>query len=372
MREYLLVALLAASATYLLSGLARQLAMRTGAVAKVRDRDVHVTPVPYFGGVAMLGGVALAFLMAQQLPFLGRHATVGRDAWVVFIAGVVICLIGVLDDLLDLPAAAKFGGQCLAAGIVVVGGVRIYWIPLPDSILALDDSMSIVLTAFFILVCTNAVNFVDGLDGLAAGVVAIGASAFFAYAYLLAYEQELVRATTASLITVVICGICIGFLPHNFHRARMFMGDSGAMLLGLLMAASTVSLTGQLDPSTLKTGGGDLLPAILPIILPFAIMFLPLLDLLLAYVRRTIAGNWWYVADKQHIHHQLLERGHSHRGAVTLMYLWTALVSYGVIGFGLFGSLPMLLVFLGLLMLAAALTLWPLNRPQREDANSSS
>lgn len=363
MREYLLVAILAAAGTYLLSGLARRFALQTGAVARVRDRDVHTTPIPYFGGIAMLGGTALAFALAEQLPFLGRHATVGRDAWVVFVAGLVICAIGVLDDLLELPAAAKFGGQCLAAGIVVVGGVRIYWIPLPNSIISLDDSLAIVVTLLFILVCTNAINFVDGLDGLAAGVVAIGAAAFFVYAYGLAYEQELVRATTASLITVVICGICIGFLPHNFYRAKMFMGDSGAMLLGLLMAASSVSFTGQFDPSTLTAGDGDLLPAILPIILPVAVMFLPLLDLVLAYIRRTLAGKWWYVADKQHLHHQLLERGHSHRGAVMLMYAWTAIVSFGVVLFGLFGSWTMLWIFLAVVVIVLALTLWPLNRP---------
>lgn len=363
MREYALVAILAAAATYLLSGLARKLAMSVGAVARVRARDVHTTPIPYFGGIAMLGGTALAFLMAQQLPFLGRHVTVSRDAWVVLIAGTVICAIGVLDDLLELPAAAKFGGQCLAAGIVAVGGVRIYWIPLPNSILALDDSLAIVVTLIFILVCTNAINFVDGLDGLAAGVVAIGASAFFVYAYGLAYEQELVLATTASLITVVIAGVCIGFLPHNFYKAKMFMGDSGAMLLGLLMAASSVSFTGQFDPSVLAPGSGDLLPAIMPIILPVAVMFLPLLDLVLAYVRRTMAGKWWYVADKQHLHHQLLERGHSHRGAVILMYTWTAIISFGFVLFGLFGSWTMLWIFLVVVIVALILTLWPLNRP---------
>ncbi|MGV8847170.1 MraY family glycosyltransferase [Tessaracoccus sp.] len=331
MREYLLVLLVAAATTYLLAGACRTIAVRTGAMATVRSRDVHTEPIPYFGGVAMLGGLAVAFWLALQLPFLGRHASVAHDASAVLWAGLVICVIGVLDDKYDMPALVKLGGQVLAAGVAVLGGVRIYWIPLPDSIVGVDEPTSIIITVFFIALCVNAINFVDGLDGLAAGVVAIGSGAFFAYSYVLAYEQELVRATTASLITVATCGICIGFLGHNFHPAKMFMGDSGAMLLGLLMAMSAISFTGQLDPSVLAGGPGDILPATLPILLPFAALALPFLDLVLAYVRRTLNGQYWFVADKQHLHHRLVARGHSHRGAVLLMYAWTAVISVGLV-----------------------------------------
>ncbi|MGA4668568.1 MraY family glycosyltransferase [Propionibacteriaceae bacterium Y1923] len=336
MREYLLVLLIAAMATYLTSGLWRRIALRAGAVAKVRDRDVHAVPIPYFGGVAMLFGIAVAFLAAAQLPFLGRLEIVRHDSLVILAAGAVICLVGVVDDLLDLPAIVKFAGQVLAAGIVVVNGVRMYWIPLPNSIIALDTATSIMITVFFIVLCANAVNFVDGLDGLAAGVVAIGAGAFFLYTYLLAYEQDFVRATTASLVTVAVTGVCLGFLPHNFFPARMFMGDSGALLLGLMLAASTISLTGQIDSSQLRSTEGGLVPAYLPIILPVAILALPLLDLLLAYVRRTMAGRWWFKPDKQHLHHRLLQLGHSQPWAVGVMYLWTALISFGVILVGLY------------------------------------
>ncbi len=331
MREYLLVLLVAAATTYLLAGACRTIAVRTGAMATVRSRDVHTEPIPYFGGVAMLGGLGVAFWLALQLPFLGRHASVAHDASAVLWAGLVICVIGVLDDKYDMPALVKLGGQVLAAGVAVLGGVRIYWIPLPDSIVGVDEPTSIIITVFFIALCVNAINFVDGLDGLAAGVVAIGSGAFFAYSYVLAYEQELVRATTASLITVATCGICIGFLGHNFHPAKMFMGDSGAMLLGLLMAMSAISFTGQLDPSVLAGGPGDILPATLPIILPFAALALPFLDLVLAYIRRTRNGQYWFVADKQHLHHRLVARGHTHRGAVLLMYAWTAVISVGLV-----------------------------------------
>ncbi|MEZ5085537.1 MAG: MraY family glycosyltransferase [Tessaracoccus sp.] len=331
MREYLLVLLVAGAATYLLAGLCRSIAVRTGVLALPRDRDVHTEPIPYFGGVAMFGGLGVALTLAIQLPFLGRYAVVGHDAMAVVLAGFVITLVGVIDDRYDLSPFIKLAGQGLAAGIAVLQGVRIFWIPLPNSIFILDDATSILLTVGFIALCVNAVNFVDGLDGLAAGVIAIGSGVFFAYTYYLAYEQELVRATTASLITVATCGVCIGFLAHNFHPAKMFMGDSGAMLLGLLMAMSAISFTGQIDTGALVPERGGMLPALLPVLLPFAVMVLPFVDLLAAWVRRTRKGQFWFVADKDHIHHRLLARGHSHRGAVFLMYGWTAVVSVGLV-----------------------------------------
>ncbi len=218
---------------------------------------------------------------------------------------------------------------------------------------------------FFIVLCSNAVNFVDGLDGLATGVVGIGAVAFFAYSYFLTVNQDLTRATTSSLITVAIAGACLGFLPHNFFPARMFMGDSGAMLLGLLLATSTISLTGQIDTSQLADGTGGLVPTVLPLVLPIAILALPFLDLVLAFVRRTYAGRWWFVADKQHLHHRLLERGHSQRRAVVLMYIWSALVSFGVIVLGLVSNDRQWQVVAVVVVLALVLLLITVGRPVR-------
>ena len=360
MREYLLVLLVAAGTTYLLSGLARSIAVRTGALATVRSRDVHTEPIPYFGGVAMFGGLVVAFLLALQMPFLGRYTTVEHDAWAVVWAGLIITVIGVLDDKYDMPAMVKLGGQVLAAGVAVLQGVRIYWIPLPNRIVALDDVTSILITVFFIALCVNAVNFVDGLDGLAAGVVTIGSGAFFSYTYVLAYEQELVRATTASLITVATCGIAAGFLLHNFHPAKMFMGDSGAMLLGLLMAMSAISFTGQLDPGATDQQDGNLLPALLPILLPLAALALPIADLILAWARRTWKGQHVFHADKQHLHHRLLAMGHSHWGAVLLMYGWTAVVSVGLVAVAL-SSWPYMGWVVGLALLTVlGLTVRPM------------
>jgi UDP-GlcNAc:undecaprenyl-phosphate/decaprenyl-phosphate GlcNAc-1-phosphate transferase len=369
MREYLLVLLIAAATTYLISGLCRRLALRTGALAKVRDRDVHTVAMPYFGGVAMLCGVAVAIVIAWHLPFLGKQALVRQDSRAVLIAAAVICLVGVLDDLFDLNALAKFAGQVLAAGIVVALGVKMLWIPLPNQTIALDDAASIAITIFFIVLCSNAVNFVDGLDGLATGVVGIGAFAFFAYSYVLTVQQDLTRATTSSLITVAVAGACLGFLPHNFFPARMFMGDSGAMLLGLLLAASTISLTGQIDSNALDDGSGGLLPTVLPLVLPLAILALPFLDLALAFIRRTYAGRWWFLPDKQHIHHRLLERGHSQRRAVMIMYVWSGLVSFGVIALGLIRSWPVVVVIAVIGLVLVSLTV---GRPVNPDARLKS
>ena len=360
MREYLLVLLIAAATTFAVSGLARRVALRTGAVAQVRARDVHTVAMPYFGGVAMLAGVAAAFVVAWHLPFLSKQAPLLQDSRAVLVAAVVICLVGVLDDLFDLNALAKFAGQILAAGIAVLMGVKMFWIPLPNGVIALDNSASIAITVFFIVLCSNAVNFIDGLDGLATGVVGIGAAAFFAYSYVLYYQQDLVRATTSGLIMVAIVGACLGFLPHNFWPARMFMGDSGALLLGLLLATSSISLTGQFDTSQLENNGGGLIPAYLPLLLPLAILALPFLDVLLAYVRRTYAGKWWFVADKQHLHHRLLERGHSQRRAVLLMYVWSALVSFAVIALGLVRNWQ---VFVAIAVVALLLSFLTLGRP---------
>jgi UDP-GlcNAc:undecaprenyl-phosphate GlcNAc-1-phosphate transferase len=362
-REYLLVLLVAASVTYLASGLCRRLALRMGALAKVRDRDVHTIEMPYFGGVAMLAGVAAAVLLAWHLPFLGREATVQQDSRGILVAALVICVVGVLDDLYDLSALTKFAGQVLAAGLAVALGIKMFWIPLPGETVSLDNSASVAITVFFIVLCSNAVNFVDGLDGLATGVVGIGALAFFAYTYSLTVNEGLIRATTASLVTVAIAGACLGFLPHNFFPARMFMGDSGAMLLGLLLATSTISLTGQIDTSQLQGSAGGLIPAVLPLVLPLAILALPFLDLVLAFVRRTYAGRWWFVADKQHLHHRLLEHGHSQRRAVLLMYIWSALVSFGVIVLGLVHSDAQWTVVAVVALLAVVLLLVTLGRP---------
>ncbi|MEJ7774396.1 MAG: MraY family glycosyltransferase [Nocardioidaceae bacterium] len=335
MREYLLVFLVAACVTYLLTVVAREIAVRTGAFAKVRDRDVHAEPIPYLGGLAMLGGMGAAYVVARELPFLSNSGPfVFRDAGIVLIAGAGICMVGVVDDIFDLDALTKLGGQVLAAGFLIYFGKQFFYFPGSDGYqYALDPNQGALLTGFVVVATINAVNFVDGLDGLAAGVVGIGAIAFFLFCYQLTVLNDLPRATTAALLSMALAGACAGFLIHNFHPARVFMGDSGSMLIGLVLSSSAVTLTGQFNSAELtrEVDGSQfsLLVTLLPLFLPISILIVPLADLVLAVLRRSWAGRSPMSPDKLHLHHRLLEIGHSHRRAVLIMWLWAALVSFG-------------------------------------------
>lgn len=344
MREYLLVFLIAAATTYLLTVIAREIALRTGAVAKVRDRDVHAVSIPYLGGLAMLGGLVAAYLVARQLPFLSQSDPfVFRDAGVVLIAGALICAVGVLDDLFELDALTKLGGQVLAAGFLIAFGIQYVFFPGGDGVqVTIDPAQGALLTGFIVVATVNAVNFVDGLDGLAAGVVGVGALAFFVYCYQLSDINNVTLATTGALLSASLAGACAGFLPHNFHPARLFMGDSGSMLLGLVLSASAVTLSGQFDPNQISAGAAgsraSFVPTLLPLLLPVSLLVIPILDLVLAVVRRTRAGRSPFAPDKQHLHHRLLEIGHSHRRAVVIMWMWAALVAFGTVLMSLYSE----------------------------------
>jgi UDP-GlcNAc:undecaprenyl-phosphate/decaprenyl-phosphate GlcNAc-1-phosphate transferase len=349
MREYLLIFLVALAVTYVLAVLARELAMRTGAFARVRDRDVHEIPIPYFGGVAMMGGLVAAYVVAVHLPLLHSspsHVVIFHDTRAILVGGAIMCLVGVLDDLFELDALTKLVGEGLAAAVVVVQGVEIFWIPLPGRgslpAFSLGGSQAALLTILLIVATVNAVNFVDGLDGLAAGVVGIGAIAFFTYSVLLVFVNQVEGGTTAAILTAALAGVCVGFLPHNFFPARMFMGDSGALLIGFMLACSTISLTGQYPASRISQGvfgaTASLLPAMLPLLLPFAVLLVPFVDLLLAVIRRTRAGLSPFAPDMKHLHHRLLEMGHSQRRAVMVMYLWAGLVAFGSVVLSLFSG----------------------------------
>lgn len=333
MREYLLVFLVALVVTYLLTVIAREIALRTGAVAAVRDRDVHATPIPYLGGLAMLGGLLAAYVVAVQLPFLSRSDEfVFQDAGTVLLAGALVCALGVLDDIFDIDALTKFGGQLLVVGLLVWQGVRFYYFPGPDGTqFSLDDAQATVLTLLVVIGTINAVNFVDGLDGLAAGVVGIGALAYFLFCYILSSQNNLTLATTGAFLSAALAGACAGFLPHNFHPARLFMGDSGSMLIGLVLSASTLTLTGQFDSNAISSSGNSFFVTVMPVMLPVSLLMVPMIDLVLAVVRRTRAGRSPFSPDKQHLHHRLLEIGHSQRRAVFIMWIWAGLLATGAV-----------------------------------------
>jgi UDP-GlcNAc:undecaprenyl-phosphate GlcNAc-1-phosphate transferase len=276
----------------------------------------------------MLAGIGAAFLVASQVPFLdGVFAT--RGPWAILAAGAMVCLLGVADDIWGLDALTKLAGQALAAGLLAWQGVQLVSLPVAGVTVG-SGGMFLALTVVGVVVTINAVNFVDGLDGLAAGVMAIGGGAFFVYTYLLTRGTNTDDySSLASLVVATLVGACVGFLPHNFNPARIFMGDSGAMLLGLLLASSTIAVTGQVDPAVVSDA--RIVPAFFPILLPVAVLLLPLTDLALAVVRRMKNGQSPFVADRMHLHHRLLDLGHTHARAVLIMYLWTAVMAFGAV-----------------------------------------
>lgn len=335
MREYLLAILVAALVSYLLTPSVRRFAVWFGAQAVPRERDVHVIPTPRLGGLAMFGGMVAALVVATGLPEM-RKVLADGDINVTrafLLSGGLIVLIGIADDRWEVDALTKFAGQVAAAGIFIMQGIQIYALPLPTGeSLTLPPAYGVPLTVLVVVATINAVNFIDGLDGLAAGVVGIAALGLFSYAYLLSRTNGLTTLSAATLIAAVLFGMCAGFLPHNFSPAKIFMGDTGSMLIGLLLSASTIMLTGQFDPTILTNG---LFPFFVPMLLVPAVAAIPFIDMLLAVWRRTNQGRSPFSPDKQHLHHRLLELGHSTRRAVLIMYFWVGLLASGLVGFAL-------------------------------------
>jgi UDP-GlcNAc:undecaprenyl-phosphate GlcNAc-1-phosphate transferase len=326
--EYALICCVAAAGSYLLTPIARRLAISWGAVARPRDRDVHAVATPRLGGLALFAGFAMAIVLAHQLPTL-RATFANWDIDWVLVAGAIICAIGVLDDKYELDSVTKLAGQVVATGVMVTkGGVQLSAVYLPGAgTVSLGRDVAIPVTILLTVLTINAMNFIDGLDGLAAGVTAIGAIAFFAFAYHLASVNYIDVANTPTLLTAALAGTCIGFLPHNFSPARIFMGDSGSMLVGLVLsAAGTTAATGA-DPQSFGHLLGAL-PLALPL-LPIAVLAVPFVDLVLAIIRRVRRGQSPFAPDKEHLHHRMLEIGHTHRRAVLLLYFWSALLAFG-------------------------------------------
>ncbi len=368
LRELLLVLFTAAVVTFLGTGAVRVVAIRFGAVAVPRDRDVHVQPIPRLGGVGMYVGMLVALLFAQQLPALTRGFEFTTDISAVLVAGFVIVLVGVIDDRWGLDALTKFVGQVTAAGILAVMGVSWYIIyqPFGDTTVILDQLQAGLVTVAVTVVMINAMNFVDGLDGLAAGLGLIASLAICAFSVGLLHDQGGdVSAYPPAMIAAALAGACLGFLPHNFQPARIFMGDSGSMLIGLTLAAVSTSASGRISLSAY--GSRDLLGLLTPLLLVSAVMFIPILDLLLAIVRRTRAGVSPFSPDKMHLHHRLMQIGHSHRRVVLLIYLWVGVLAFGAVGSALIDRRVVVLLVAAGLVFALVVTAVPSWRGLQQD-----
>jgi UDP-GlcNAc:undecaprenyl-phosphate GlcNAc-1-phosphate transferase len=367
-REFLLVLCVTAAVTYLLTGPVRKFAIVAGAMPEIRERDVHREPTPRMGGIAMFGGMCAGLLVASKLTTLASifSSSNGSDVPALLAGASIMWVIGVLDDKWGVDALVKLGAQMVAAGVMVWRGLTVLWLPVPGiGAVSIPETWGTLLAVALVVMSVNAVNFIDGLDGLAAGMVCIAALAFFVYAYRLSYGYGVPDALPATLFSVVLVGMCVGFLPHNLHPARIFMGDSGALLLGLVLSVSMISLSGRVDPAVLapqiNTSQTEathaMVPIYIPLLLPLTVIAIPLADLLLAVVRRTWAGKSPFAADKQHLHHRLLEIGHSHSRAVMIMYFWAALIAFGTVAFSvgrteaLLVKIAMTLCLVGILVL---------------------
>ena len=358
MDDFLIVGAVAAVVTFVLTPLTRVLAFRVGAVASPSDRKVHEKPTPSLGGLAMLGGVGAGLLTAWALGTFDPVFRSFTDIAGVVVAGLIIFAVGVADDIREVSAPAKVAGIVLAGVILALAGVSVLWFRIPfTGFVQLSADLSVVVTVVWLLVMANAVNLIDGLDGLAGGIVAIASGTFFIYALQLAQDGVLFDSNPGALLAVITAGICIGFLPLNIHPAKTFMGDGGALLLGLMLAASTVSVGGRVDQAV----DGQVFFFFAPLVIPLLLLGVPLLDLTLAVLRRaTRKGVGIADADKEHLHHRLMRLGHGHRRTVFILWLWTALLCGVVLYSTITGSGAAALPFAGG---ALALALYTIFRP---------
>ena len=345
MTDYLIVGAIAAVVTLLLTPLTRVLAFRVGAVASPSARKVHSSPTPSLGGLAMLGGVGAGLLAAWTMGTFDAVFRSFTDIAGVVLAALIIFTVGVADDIREVSAPAKVAGIVLAGVVLALAGVSVLWFRVPfTGFVQLSADLSVVVTVVWLLVMANAVNLIDGLDGLAGGIVAIASGSFFIYAVQLGRDGVLFDSNPGALLAVITAGVCVGFLPLNIHPAKTFMGDGGALLLGLMLAASTVSVGGRVDQAV----SGQVFFFFAPLVIPLFLLGVPLVDLVLAVLRRaTRKGVGISEADKEHLHHRLMRLGHGHRRTVLILWLWTALLCGLVLYSTLTGSGAAALPFAG-------------------------
>lgn len=368
LRELGLVILVAAAITYLSTGIIRTVMVKSGRLNEIRERDVHVIPKPRLGGVAMFSGFLGAVFLADQLPALTRgFMPITPEMNAVIWAGFVIVVVGALDDLFDLDAITKLVGQVIGAVTMSLLGLTwsILYVPFGGgTTLLLDQVQSTILTSLLTVALINALNFVDGLDGLSAGVGMIAGAAILLFSLTILFDQNgAVSAYPPAIIAAALVGICAGVLPHNFEPSRIFMGDSGSMLIGLLLAAASTSASGKINMSLY--GAADLIALISPIIVVLAAVAIPLLDLVMAVVRRVGRGASPFAPDKMHLHHRLLSIGHTHRRVVLVLYTWASAVAFGAVSFSVVPPLFATGLSICGILIAVAVTAVPVMKSRR-------
>ena len=315
----------AAAVTFITTPLVRRMAIRMGAVVGPEERRVHTVPTPTLGGAAMFVAFLAAMMVASRLSGFANVFHGSSEPLAVVLGAAVIFSVGLLDDVREVSAPAKVAGMVLAGGVLSLLGVTMFYFRIPLSerdFVSLSPDLAPLVGIVWVAGMANAINLIDGLDGLAAGIVAIAAGAFFLYTTRLS-NGILPQDSIGPLVAVVTCGVCVGFLPHNFHPAKIFMGDGGALLLGLLMASSTMVVGGRVDDQF----SGQTYFFFAPLVIPLVILGLPILDTMFAVVRRATRHARLTQADKEHLHHRLMRMGHGHRRSVLILWAWTAVLS---------------------------------------------
>ena len=291
---------LAAVVVALMTPVLMRVAWRLGVVDRPGGRRIHDRPIPLLGGVAMLAGILAA---------VAPNVDVDERYRMILLGAVAICLLGAIDDRFGIPPLPKLLGQIACAAIPVASGMTIdaVTIPLIQPSAVSFGVLAYPLTIVFIVAVANVVNLADGMDGLAAGVCAISAITFAILALSLG-------RISAAVLAAAIAGACLGFLPWNFNPAKVFMGDSGALLLGFLLAC--VSIQG-----VMKTA------AALALVFPLVVLLVPILDTSFVILKRLKSGRSIASADRSHFHHRLLRVGYTQRQAVGLLYAWSGVLA---------------------------------------------
>ena len=369
---YLFIGAVAAIVTFIATPLTVRLALRRGWVVAPDERRVHQVPTPHVGGIAMFLGFVVALALAWRM---GRFSPIfdnNSEPMGVLLAALVIFGTGLVDDVREISSPAKVTGTVVAGLFLVWFGVTMFYFRVPFvDVFVLSDDWVPLITILWLMGMSQAINLIDGLDGLAAGIVAIAAASFFLYSRRLDTLGVLAQPNIGPLIAIIALGVCLGFLPHNFNNAKIFMGDSGALFLGLLMAVSTSVVGGRADPNSQAYLPGQTYFFLAPLFIPLFILGVPILDMIFAIVRRTVGRQGLATADKGHLHHRLVDLGHGQRRSVLILWLWTALLS-GFVLYPIFTDARTALIPIGTLAIALSLytVLHPEVRRIRKDSRS--
>jgi UDP-GlcNAc:undecaprenyl-phosphate GlcNAc-1-phosphate transferase len=322
--QFVPVVVAAALVTVATTPLFRRLSFAIGAVQKPDERRVHTRPTALLGGAAILLGFLAGLGVAWRSTDFAAVFDASTIPLGVALGAIVMFGVGQLDDLREVSPPAKIAGTVLSGSILSIAGVTILFFRIPFAgLLSLSPDMSTLLTVLWVIGMTTAINYVDGLDGLAAGIVAIAALALLLYCERLHHIGAVGPDNVGPIIAAAVLGACLGFLPHNFHPARIFMGDAGALLLGILMAAATIAVGGNTDAQF----SGQTFFFFAPLFIPLVILGVPIFDTAFSILRRARRGMGVTVADKDHLHHRLMRLGHGQRRSVLILWTWTVLLS---------------------------------------------